>query len=250
MVSIDSILGKFEPISLKEMDAVKLLNRTDTKYVIHVNDLPKILKEIEEDYFILTIDKRNLFKYESLYFDTADSKMFIAHHNGKLNRYKIRKREYVDSNLNFIEIKFKNNKGRTIKERIRNDKITHSLTPIEKDFVTNNCPYLPDYLEGKLYTIFNRFTLVSKTMQERVTIDLDLSFKDDKYEKGLPFLSIIEVKQSRLGKNSKLTDVLRKNKVLPGSFSKYCFGTALLKENVKTNNFKPRLLKLKKLEYA
>ena len=41
------------------------------------------------------------------------------HQNKKLNRYKIRQREYLISDISFFEIKFKSNKGRTIKKRIK-----------------------------------------------------------------------------------------------------------------------------------
>lgn len=35
------------------------------------------------------------------------------HHNGKLNRFKIRQREYMDTKTSFLEVKFKNNQRRT-----------------------------------------------------------------------------------------------------------------------------------------
>ena len=41
---------------------------------------------------------------------------FLDHHNRRVNRNKIRFREYVGSNLTFLEVKTKNNKGKTIKK--------------------------------------------------------------------------------------------------------------------------------------
>ena len=43
--------------------------------------------------------------------------MFHNHHNGKLNRYKIRFRDYINTKNSFLEVKFKTNKGETIKSR-------------------------------------------------------------------------------------------------------------------------------------
>ena len=45
--------------------------------------------------------------------------MYLKHHNNKLNRYKIRFREYVDNDEKFLEVKYKTNTERTIKDRIK-----------------------------------------------------------------------------------------------------------------------------------
>ena len=46
----------FDPISLTEMDAVKLMNRTDTKFVFPLSTLIKILPKLQKHYRILEID--------------------------------------------------------------------------------------------------------------------------------------------------------------------------------------------------
>ena len=45
--------------------------------------------------------------------------LYHDHHNGKLNRYKVRRRRYIDTDTEFLEVKLKNNKKRTIKSRIK-----------------------------------------------------------------------------------------------------------------------------------
>ena len=62
-------------------------------------------------------DGKLIHDYKSLYYDTEDWKFYLDHHNGRVNRNKIRFREYVGSKLTFLEIKLKNNKGKTIKKR-------------------------------------------------------------------------------------------------------------------------------------
>jgi hypothetical protein len=42
-----------------------------------------------------------------LYFDTDSKRFYHDHHNGKVKRTKIRMRNYVESNLTFLEIKKK-----------------------------------------------------------------------------------------------------------------------------------------------
>ena len=63
-------------------------------------------------YKCVEIENKRVSQYQTLYYDTKDMKLYNEHHNGHLNRYKIRHRTYVDSNLSFLEVKFKNNKGR------------------------------------------------------------------------------------------------------------------------------------------
>ena len=63
---IDSIekilLNSFEPITLKEMDGVKLMDRTDTKFTFHVSELPRILTSVNESYKVLEIENKRISK--------------------------------------------------------------------------------------------------------------------------------------------------------------------------------------------
>ncbi|MBK7667231.1 MAG: VTC domain-containing protein [Sphingobacteriaceae bacterium] len=122
MKSVADILNSFESITLAEMDKAKLMDRTDTKFTFSEENLKKVLTEVKSDYKILEIENCRMSTYQTLYYDTSDLSLYLKHHNGKLNRYKIRHRTYVESKLGFLEVKFKNNKGRTIKVRIKNRK--------------------------------------------------------------------------------------------------------------------------------
>ena len=64
-----------------------------------------------------TKDERNM-RYDTTYFDTLDFNMFHVHQTGHTGRQKLRFRTYVSSNLQFMEVKTKNNHGRTKKKRI------------------------------------------------------------------------------------------------------------------------------------
>src|SRR6476620_1200607 len=97
-LNLDS-MNKFEPITLQEMDGVKLMDRTDTKFTFNINELDAILDEARAHYRILDIEGNRISRYKTLYFDTENFKLYNEHHSGKLNRYKIRHRTYVESNL-------------------------------------------------------------------------------------------------------------------------------------------------------
>lgn len=123
-----------DTIQLEEMEQVKLMNRTDTKYWFHFKHLQELLQEIKNDYFVLEINQKSELPYSTTYYDTLNNSMFLEHHNGKLNRYKVRRRSYVSSEICFLEMKFKNNKGRTIKKRISSGFGNIMFTEKENEF--------------------------------------------------------------------------------------------------------------------
>jgi hypothetical protein len=231
---------------LADLDLVKLMNRTDHKFCIHRSLLPAILESVKDDYLILEIDGETIFPYDNTYFDTIDDQMYLHHQNGKLNRYKIRVRQYVQSEDNFLEIKLKNNKERTIKKRIERQSFKPVFDERDHDFLQNSSPYSGTELYPKIRSNFRRITLANKLFTERVTIDIFLGFKNQEREITLENLVVIEVKQSKANKPALITQVLQAHKIRKQGFSKYCIGRSLLEEKIKKNNFKPLLLKLKK----
>lgn len=228
------------------MDAVSLLKRTDTKFVIHASSLPAVLKESKREYQVLEIDEKRIMNYSSLYFDTPKFKFYYDHHNQRANRIKIRQRKYVDSNLTFLEIKKKNGKGETNKTRIKIDDFEKELSTSSKEFIEQITEQKLT-LQPRLWNNFNRITLVNLTDNERVTIDLGLSYTLNKKESNYKKIVIVEVKQSEFNRTSSIIQTLKKYNYNPYSISKYCVGIVNLYDNVKYNLFKKKLLKLKKM---
>ncbi len=226
------------------MDGVKLMDRTDTKFTFKMELLPEILKAIEPFYTCLKIESRLMSSYKTLYYDTSSLMLYNKHHNGELNRYKIRHRTYVDSNLGYLEVKFKNNKGRTIKERIKEKDPATVFNEKSYSFLEGELPFNPGILVPVVWVNYSRITLVNKLSAERVTIDIDLEFKKDEQATVLNNLVIAEVKQEKK-KPSPFIKTMKKLRVREGSISKYCFAIAFMHDGAKKNNFKEKLLALK-----
>jgi hypothetical protein len=241
------LLCRFEPISLAQMDDVALLDRTDIKYVINVRQLYRALASLTEHYWVLDIDGIRLNHYQTLYFDTADFALYMRHHAGGGNRYKVRSREYVDTGQSFLEVKLKTNRGRTIKRRIQTLGLVTRFTPETNDFMNAHFPLDTQFLEPKLWNDFSRITLVSKRHRERLTLDLTLQFCSGGRAVVLPGIAIAEVKQDSVNRNSDFIRQMRAVNIRPTGFSKYCIGVSMLYQNVKHNNFKPRLRLVNKL---
>ena len=76
-------LHHFKDISLSEMDSVKLMNRTDTKFVFKRALLSDLLVELKSKYQVLNIEGHLISYYKTLYFDTKDFRLYQDHHNKK-----------------------------------------------------------------------------------------------------------------------------------------------------------------------
>lgn len=236
----------FEPILLDQMDQVKLMNRTDTKYWFHTGKLQGILQELRDSYYILQIGGDGLLPYTTTYFDTVDNQMFAAHHNRKLNRFKIRRRTYLSSNKSYMEIKFKSNKGRTIKSRIGSVIENKLFSDKDTSFLNENSPFNTTQLQPVLVNQFNRMMLVSKNLNERCTIDLDLNFKTDIEDVSLENLVIVEVKAEGHAKSSAIKQVLQRHRIKTAGFSKYCVGRVVTDDTLKRNRFKGKIREIEK----
>lgn len=227
------------------MDSVKLLNRTDTKFVINKKVFENILPGLKDDYFSLSIKDKRIAAYNTLYFDTLDFDFYNHHHNGWPNRYKVRMRKYVDSDLCFLEIKNKA-KGRTIKSRIKIDDFEESLSTNSQNFIQEVIPEDIN-LQTKLWNYFHRITLVNKHDTERLTLDIGLSFKWEEESISLNNVIIGEVKQERVDRHSPFMQLLKKNGIRPMRISKYCTGANLLYPDLKNNKFKQKHLYINKI---
>jgi hypothetical protein len=232
----------FSPITLSEMDEVRLMNRMDTKFVVNLNLIPEVLQSVVNDYRILEISNNRLMTYDSKYYDTENLSFYLNHHNKRANRIKIRKRNYVESGITFLEIKRKDNKGITHKSRIPIDNFSTQLSKEGQEFITETVRKELD-ISLSISNRFNRITLVSKHDVERVTMDFNLGFDGNVLNENL---AIIELKQEKLDRTSKLFQALKQRQIHPYSISKYCIGMATTQPNLKQNYFKHKILTINK----
>lgn len=241
-------LSALHSIGLTELDSVKLLNRVDSKFVFPESKLAIIISQIQANYFILNIDEKKMFKYETVYLDNNHFDFYLAHHNGKPNRTKVRYRLYSDSNLRYFEIKKRIKDARTDKYRI---KINHSdaiLQPEELALLEQHQIKDAANLSSKMWINYDRITLVSKNFDERVTLDLNLTFHNNKgNEQALNGLVIAEVKQNKFSRNSPFVRVLRDLNIKETRISKYAIAVAYLNDAQKHHQFKEKIIKLNKI---
>ena len=249
MTETDIILKSFSPITLEEIDAVRLQNRIDFKYLFGEENLKGFLEAMYPFYYVLEMNRRRFSTYHTNYYDTPGLDLYKLHHNGKLNRFKVRERTYTEDQLSFLEVKRKINKGRTIKKRML---VENTLTSGEAglfEFVQRESSLNPSILRPVIQINFERITLVNKSMNERLTIDRNIRFITSSTEKSAGKLVIAEIKQGSKAE-SPFKKLMKEYHIREGSMSKYCMGIASCMNDVKKNNFKPDLHLLKPYFHA
>lgn len=232
-----------DPITLQEMSGIKLMNRTDTKFVTNKQTLVQLLLMAQGHYYAQFNDGTYVASYVTQYWDTPDHFYYYQHHNGRSPRQKVRVRTYVGSDITFLEVKTKNNHGRTKKKRIQ--------VPSQEDlesgsgFLAERAKRTLDDIIPTVRNHFHRITLVNKQKTERLTIDFDVQFlnKETGQQTGTGNLVIIELKRDG-NVPSPVLNILRQLRVKPSGFSKYCIGSVLTNPDLKINLFKPKLTRI------
>jgi hypothetical protein len=239
-------LNQFKPVQFEEYGAMDFERSSESKFILSAKKLIKVLDEIKSQYFILEIKEKRLFRHTNEYFDTVDFQLYLGHHNGNGTRYLIKNNQVEGIKRRSFKIKSESNKGEV-------SKLKHKSKPDEpwaniiNELIQQNTPYKADSLKKIFKNQFYRFVLIHKNLGEKIVIDLDLELStiDDKLK--LPYLAIVELKQTKFSLNSDFVLSLRKHNVQKTSINKYCIGVALLNKDVKKNKFKSKLLAISKI---
>lgn len=225
---------------------MELMTRVDEKFIFHQQKLESVLDQISSVYKIVSFDNNFIQDYKTKYLDSADRIFYNQHHNGRYSRYKIRFREYVNSNLSYLEIKKKNNKKLTTKKRIKVSSSSINFSSKHLDFIKTNSG-ISESLQFHQTINFKRMTFVHKFNHERLTIDFNVSFKDKKNIGNFEGLVIAELKKNKYQVSSDFKRILKSMNIRPTRVSKYCLTSLMLNKKLKHNRFKEKLLLIKKL---
>ena len=242
------LLDQLPPISLDEMKDIKLMNRIDKKYLATIGQLEQLLVLAQGKYMVQQIEGKRYNRYHTIYLDTPDEEMYTMHHNGRLVRQKVRVRTYLDSSDTFLEVKNKNNHGRTKKKRM----VVNGVDTLREDagdmLLSKYANYLLADLVPKVENRFERITLVNMAKTERLTIDCHVRFHHLETDIHDTFDRLVIIELKRDGNvYSPVKDLLRELRIKPSGFSKYCIGSALTNPRLKRNRFKSRFKKIDKL---
>ena len=69
---MNEIISSFDSISLDDMSGIRLMNRTDTKFITTKDRLEELLKKAKSQYWMQDIDGMRNMPYFTRYFDTPE----------------------------------------------------------------------------------------------------------------------------------------------------------------------------------
>ena len=248
-VDIRALVEQLPPITLDEMKSIRLMKRTDTKFVTNLYTLARLLQMCRGHYYAQRVADDPISPYTTLYFDDLGRHdMFRRHQAGHRPRTKVRARTYINGGISFLEIKKKDNHGKTRKKRIQVPSIDAVANDrVGEDFLAEQTGLTWDDIRPTVRNYFNRITLVNFEKTERLTIDFDLRFYnyETELEETMGQAVIIELKRD--GRvHSPILPLLRELRIHQNGFSKYCIGSVITNPNLRVNNFKAKLHDIQK----
>ncbi|QEO14863.1 VTC domain-containing protein [Agromyces intestinalis] len=246
-------LGALAAVSLEELNArAELLTRVDRKYLLPLADLPRVLDRLPAGTLALEIDGTRAQPYESVYFDTDDLISFTLAARGRRRRFKVRTRNYLGSDLAFLEVKTRGGRAMTVKDRVAVD--PDAAAALGSDGHAYTREVLDDsgigapadlHLGAVLTTRYRRATLLVSAAagrpESRATVDLDLTWVDR--GRGGSFPTTMTTPDRVIVETKSGTSAGEVDRALwacghrPARISKYATGLAALRPDLPSNRW-------------
>lgn len=253
---LNSTLKFFNQISLSQLNAqASFLNRIDTKYLLTEEEFKNILKDLEEEFYVLEIKEKSIFEYESIYMDTDNYHFYYQHQNGEKNRTKVRTRNYLDSGIAFFEYKQKQN-WVTRKFRYQFNEIDEHGKMTKESNKFFEWAYqsfyfkAPEKIFPSLATKYHRITFCSKSNDERVTVDFNIRLEDlrNKWKEIISLDNLVILESKSISKDGKSAQIMKKYDIKrASSCSKYSLWLCYQKMVEDTSKFSRTMRKIEKI---
>ncbi|MDE0771331.1 MAG: polyphosphate polymerase domain-containing protein [Salibacteraceae bacterium] len=245
MISNDlHIVKEFKGIDLKTLAQVDFDARVDTKFMFPVSKLNDFFTALKGQVCVLDMFGERQFHYKNVYFDYPNFEFFRQHHAGYLNRIKVRSRQYSEKGPFVFEIKKKTNKSKTEKRRIALPSFSDGKSDLTEHYLQDQLGIGFNDLTETIGINYSRITMADKAMTEKFTVDINLEAVYNRKTHLFEDVVIAEIKQERFSNNSLFVRELKKLKIYPSSFSKYCAAVLMHRPDIKHNRFKPLKVKL------
>lgn len=243
--AVDAALTVLPSVGLAEvLRRAELQHRIDRKYIVPTGTFTRWMQRLGDSLQVLQIDQRRSFRYESIYFDTADLLTFRQHRQDRRRRYKIRTRTYLDSDDCTFEVKLEGRRGATIKDRMPypigcRDRLTGAAVQRLSDVLVDHDLAMPSELRPVQRVSYRRSTLLLRDAPVRITCDAGLRYDSPTGRASGPRDHLIIEVKSATERNA-ATAALAALRVQPAQISKYCVGVGLL-TGLSANRWQPVL---------
>ncbi len=232
----------FTPATKHELERAALTRRYDRKFLLDIGGAAAVVSAAGHEYRVVLARGERFALYDTIYFDTPSLRFYHDHRRGRRPRVKLRIRNYIDRELSMLELKVKNSRGETQKDRWERPEMTSELSDLDIECLRGARPGL--FSEGSLVaaarTVFYRLMLINANTVERATLDFGLTLERGSDRCSLDGTVVVEVKDGGRGARSPLVSALRQHGARALPFSKYCMAVALLGHE-RANAFRPAL---------
>jgi len=244
---ISEILECFNILNLGSKDSKGLTKGHETKYVLSEDQFPDILRSLQNEYSILEVNNLKIQSNECIYFDTKKLDFYKQHHNGKLNRIKVRYRRSLDDDRCDFEIKINSNTSLPFKKKLKQKRLKNKIRGKAKKLLKKHTDFKAKKIKPKLTVQYKRIVLVHKNVPESIVFDTDLFFTNGEKKVHLENVIITKLIKNHYSERSEFLNLTKLDKVQTMGFSKYCTGIVLTNPGVKHNRFKHNMLFINKL---
>ena len=242
--TLDRRLARLAPVSLAELDAAASLQvRRDRKYLVPAALGDELVARLGDAARILEIDGRRRFAYESVYYDTPDLVSYLAAARRRPRRFKVRTRTYLDSGASRLEVKTRDGRGRTVKERHDHPAAAGTTLAREELRFLAAIPMVDGRataLRPVLVNRYDRSTLLLADGGGRVTIDIGLAAASGD-GRGVELVDTLVVETKSAGAPGLADRVLWGLGVRPTRVSKFCTSLAAIHPDLPANRWNQAL---------
>lgn len=237
---LDRRLNALGPVPLAELDETASLQvRRDRKYLVPAGTAAELVARLDGSARVLEIDGRRSFNYESVYYDTPGLTSYLSSARRRPHRFKVRTRTYLDSGLSLLEVKTRDGRGRTVKERLDHEAAGGTrLGPEEARFLAGH-PLVGGEAPGLRPVLVNRYlrsTLLLAGNDGRLTIDrgLEAATSDGL---GVELCGTVIVETKSAGAAGAADRILWELGVRPTRVSKFCTALAAMRPDLPANRW-------------
>lgn len=242
------MISTIAPIGLAELTTdAALMTRVDRKYLVCSDQLAQVVAAIAAadcDIAALEINGTRHFRYRSVNHDTPELTFYRQAALRRPRRAKVRTRTYLDSGQHWFEVKTRDARGRTVKDRepTATATVTADSTTFAVDVITRAGVPISEQvvLRPALCTEYVRSTLLLPASGVRVTIDTDLRWTAPDGSSVLLGDAVVVETKSRAG-SSAADRAMWALGHRPVRFSKYATGMARLDARLPSTPWRPVL---------
>ena len=225
-------------ISLEDLNAqAALQTRVDRKYVVDPDVWTEVLAQLAADLVVLEIEGRRASAYRSTYYDTPELDSYLAAARRRARRFKVRRRDYLDSGEAMVEVKVRSARGDTVKHRAPLAPCSEVARMVAIEDFAATFEQVGDAasdLQPVLVTEYLRTTLLHP--QGRVTVDSEVTATDTAGRR-VDYGNALIVETKSAGGAGAVDRALWARGVRPARLSKYATSLAALRPELPSNRW-------------